>query len=211
MQEGITVNFRVVGIYCYFPNMKLDLEPSATIKDVHEKIVGMNPKPHNGIFEILYENDANSEDLTGFKYEYTNESEKPDDATPSIIQSDEDRIRTLSETVTYAPGDDPAIADPREMRVWQYYVSAIMEKAESNRGGSNRIIIARDPVLKGRQPSHVNTALNKGLPTQVLQECGFHVTAYNLTWRLVTINLNDGAAQRKKERRGPQRTSGRIV
>ena len=185
--------------------MKLDLEPSATIKDVHEKIVGMNPKPHNGIFEIMYDN-VNPKNLTGFRYEYTNESEKPDDATPSIIQSDEDRIRTLSETVTYAPGDDPEIADPREMRVWQYYVSAIMENA-----GSDRIIIARDPVLKGNQPSHVNTALNKGLPTQVLQECGFHVTAYNLTWRLLTINLNDGAAQRKKERRGPQRTSGRIV
>ena len=203
---AITVNFRVVGIYCYFPNMELDLDPDAKIKDVHDAIVEMDPKPHNGIFEILYENDANSEDLTGFKYEYTNESEKPDDATPSIIQSDEDRIRTLSETVTYAPGDDPENADPREMRVWQYYVSAIMENA-----GSDRIIIARDPVLKGKQPSHVNTPLNKGLPTQVLQECGFHVTAYNLTWRLLTINLNDGAAQLKKQRRGPQRTSGRIV
>ena len=192
--QGITVNFRVVGIYCYFPNMKLDLEPSATIKDVHEKIVGMNPKPHNGIFEILYENDANSEDLTGFKYEYTNDSIEPIDATDYRAEGDDDNIRTLKET-----------GDGEETRVWQYYVSAIMEKA-----GSDRIIIARDPVLKGKQPSHVNTALNKGLPTQVLQECGFHVTAYNLTWRLVTINLNDGAAQSKKERRR-QRTSGRIV
>ena len=204
--QGITVNFRVVGIYCYFPNMKLDLEPSATIKDVHEKIVGMNPKPHNGIFEIMYDN-VNPKNLTGFRYEYTNESEKPDDATPSIIQSDEDRIRTLSETVTYAPGDDPENADPREMRVWQYYVSAIMENA-----GSDRIIIARDPVLKGHQPSHATTPLNMGLPTQVLEEdYDFHVTAYNLTWRLVTINLNDGAAHLKEQRRGPQRTSGRIV
>ena len=204
--QGITVNFRVVGIYCYFPNMKLDLEPSATIKDVHEKIVGMNPKPHNGIFEIMYDN-VNPKNLTGFRYEYTNESEKPDDATPSRIQSDEDLIRTLSETVTYAPGDDPENADPREMRVWQYYVSAIMENA-----GSDRIIIARDPVLKGHQPSHATTPLNMGLPTQVLEEdYDFHVTAYNLTWRLVTINLNDGAAHLKEQRRGPQRTSGRIV
>lgn len=208
---AITVNFRVVGIYCYFPNMQLNLQPSAYIKDVHKEIVEMSPKPHNGIFEILYENDANSEDLTGFKYEYTNDSIEPIDATDYRAEGDDDNIRTLKETATYAPEEDPETAKPREMRVWQYYVSAIMEKAESNREGSNRIIIARDPVLKGRQPSHVNTALNKGLPTQVLQECGFHVTAYNLTWRLVTINLNDGAAQRKKERRGPQRTSGRIV
>lgn len=201
---AITVNFRVVGIYCYFPNMQLNLEPSAYIKDVHKEIVEMSPKPHNGIFEILYENYANSEDLTGFKYEYTNDSIEPSDATDYRAEGDDDNIRTLKETATYALGDDPD--KPREMRVWQYYVSAIMEKA-----GSDPIIIARDPVLKGKQPSHVNTPLNKGLPTQVLEEYDFRVTAYNLTWRLVTINLNDGAAQLKKQRRGPQRTSGRIV
>ena len=178
----ITVNFRVVGIYCYFPNMKLDLEPSATIKDVHEKIVGMNPKPHNGIFEIMYD----GLDLTGFKYKYTNESILPPDATESRAEGDDDNIRTLKETATYALGDDPD--KPREMRVWQYYVSAIMKK------GSNRIIIARDPEQRDPQPSYATTRLNAGLPTQVLEECGFHVTAYNLTWRLLTINLNDGAA-----------------
>ena len=193
----ITVNFRVVGIYCYFPNMKLDLEPSATIKDVHEKIVGMNPKPHNGIFEIMYD----GLDLTGFKYKYTNESILPPDATESRAEGDDDNIRTLKETATYALGDDPD--KPREMRVWQYYVSAIMKK------GSNRIIIARDPEQRDPQPSYATTRLNAGLPTQVLEECGFHVTAYNLTWRLLTINLNDGAAQKRSIRR--QRTSGRIV
>ena len=139
------------------------------------------------------------------EYEYTDESQLPPDATQSIAESDEDRIRTLEETATYAPGDDPGTADPREMRVWQYYVSAIMEK------GSNRIIIARDPDLSGFQPSYATTPLNKGLPTQVLEDYDFHVAAYNLTWRLLTINLNDGAAQLKKQRRRPQRTSGRIV
>ena len=188
---AITVNFRVVGIYCYFPNMQLDLEPSAKIKDVHDAIVEMDPKPHNGIFEIMYD----GLNLTGFKYKYTNESILPPDATDYRAEGDDDNIRTLKET-----------GDGEETRVWQYYVSAIMEKA-----GSDRIIIARDPKQRGKQPSHVNTPLDQGLPTQVLRDYGFHVTAYNLTWRLVTINLNDGAAQRKKERRGPQRTSGRIV
>ena len=187
---AITVNFRVVGIYCYFPNVKLDLEPSAKIKDVHEAIVEMDPKPHNGIFEIMYD----GLNLTGFKYKYTNESILPPDATDYRAEGDDDNIRTLSET-----------DDRKEMRVWQYYVSAIMEKA-----GSNRIIIARDPEQRDPQPSYATTRLNAGLPTQVLEECGFQVSAYNLTWRLLTINLNDGAAQRKKERRG-QRTSGRIV
>ena len=50
--QGITVNFRVVGIYCYFPNMKLDLEPSATIKDVHEKIVGMRKYVLTVLFNV---------------------------------------------------------------------------------------------------------------------------------------------------------------
>ncbi|MDT9339986.1 hypothetical protein VV11_011135 [Trichodesmium erythraeum 21-75] len=81
-----------------------------------------------------------------------------------------------------------------------------MEKA-----GSDRIIIARDPKQRDPQPSYATTPLNKGLPTQVLEECGFQVSAYNLTWRLLTINLNDGAAHLKEQRRGPQRTSGRIV
>ena len=197
----IHVNFRVVGIYCYFPKMELDVNPDAYIKDVHDAIVAKEPKPHKGIFQIM----DDGLQLTGFKYEYTDESQLPPDATQSIAESDEDRIRTLEETATYAPGDDPGTADPREMRVWQYYVSAIMEK------GSNRIIIARDPDLSGFQPSYATTPLNKGLPTQVLKDCGFHVTAYNLTWRLLTINLNDGAAQLKKQRRRPQRTSGRIV
>ena len=189
--QGITVNFRVVGIYCYFPNMELDLDPDAKIKDVHDAIVEMDPKPHNGIFEIMYD----GLNLTGFKYKYTNESILPPDATDYRAEGDDDNIRTLKET-----------GDGEETRVWQYYVSAIMEKA-----GSDRIIIARDPKQRGKQPSHVNTPLDQGLPTQVLRDYGFHVTAYNLTWRLVTINLNDGAAHLKEQRRGPQRTSGRIV
>ena len=175
--------------------MELDLEPSAKIKDVHDKIVARfyndhDPVDHPGIFEIM---DDGSQ-LTGFKYEYTDESELPPDATQSRAERDEDRIRTLSET-----------GDRKEMRVWQYYVSAIMEKA-----GSNRIIIARDPEQRDPRPSYATTSLNKGLPTQVLEDCGFQVSAYNLTWRLLTINLNDGAAQMKASRRR-QRTSGRIV
>ena len=187
---AITVNFRVVGIYCYFPNMELDLDPDAKIKDVHDAIVEMDPKPHNGIFEIMYD----GLNLTGFKYKYTNESILPPDATDYRAEGDDDNIRTLSET-----------GDREETRVWQYYVSAIMEKA-----GSDRIIIARDPKQRDPQPSYATTPLNKGLPTQVLEECGFQVSAYNLTWRLLTINLNDGAAE-KRYSSWRQRTSGRIV
>ena len=198
----ITVNFRVVGIYCYFPNMELDLDPDAKIKDVHDAIVEMDPKPHNGIFEIMYENDANSEDLTGFKYKYTNESILPPDATDYRAEGDDDNIRTLKETEGL--DDHDVISSSPEVRVWQYYVSAIMEKE-----GNNRIIIARDTEQRDPRPPHSVAKLKDGLPLEVLKHYGFEVSAYNITWRLLTININDGAAQKRYSRR--ERTSGRIV
>ena len=92
-----------------------------------------------------------------------------------------------------------------EVRVWQYYVSAIMEKE-----GNNRIIIARDTEQRDPRPPYSVAKLKDGLPLEVLKQFGFEVSAYNITWRLLTINLNDGSARMKASRRR-QRTSGRIV
>ena len=212
-ESNVIVNFRVVGIYCYIPgytfgeltsiDRNYPIDSGSTIKEVQERIERKYNEMHPNEKEFQIITDTyNDSQLTGFKYKYTRGKPLAVDSNPTGAELDIDGIRTLKETEGL--DDHDVISSSPEVRVWQYYVSAIMEKA-----GSNRIIIARDPEQRDPQPSYATTRLNAGLPTQVLEECGFQVSAYNLTWRLLTINLNDGAAQKRSIRR--QRTSGRIV
>ena len=181
------------------PDMVLDgMTKEATIKDVQDRIKDMYEAEHPGEFEIFDEDSQ----LTGFKYKYTRGNPLAADSNPIGAELDIDGILTLKETEGL--DDHGVIMSSPEVRVWQYYVSAIMEKE-----GNNRIIIARDTEQRDPRPPYSVAKLKDGLPLEVLKHYGFEVSAYNITRRLLTINLNDGAAQMKASRRR-QRTSGRI-
>jgi hypothetical protein len=214
-ESNVIVNFRVVGIYCYIPgytfgeltsiDRNYPIDSGSTIKEVQERIERKYNEMHPNEKEFQIITDTyNDSQLTGFKYKYTRGKPLAVDSNPTGAELDIDGIRTLKETEGL--DDHDVISSSPEVRVWQYYVSAIMEKE-----GNNRIIIARDTEQRDPRPPHSVAKLKDGLPLEVLKHYGFEVSAYNITWRLLTINLNDGAAQLRKQRRRPQRTSGRIV
>mgnify|MGYP001043357414 CR=1 FL=1 len=201
----IHVNFRVVGIYCYFPNLVLDLEPSAYIKDVHDKIVEMDPKPHNGIFEIIY-SDEHETDVDGFKYEFRTGSTTPYDA-----EFARPKVRHLKENVM----ENGELQE--QYTTWQYYVSANFSKThDSSENNSIDLIVGRNPIPRNTtggiiQPPFYDTRLNSDLPTEI---DGYELKSYNIIWRLLTIgsdpeSTNSVQALIKERRR--RRTSGRIV
>lgn len=107
--------------------------------------------------------------------------------------------------------DDELDAEEKiaEARVWQYYVSGVYHDS-SSRNNDSPIEVARSSIRKqeaGRgQLSFSSTPLNLYLPDSFY---GYQLRSYNLTWRLVTVQIDSEVRNKKIYRR--QRTSGRIV
>lgn len=207
---SIKVNFRVVGIYCFIPEMTLKgCSADKTIQEV-QYAVKSKYNDQNGLTEEnglrIFEdctriNGQNECDLKGFGYTYRlagdDPSERPYDA--NITPLDMDGRRELFEQ---------DLADNIILR-WQYYVSANLER------DSKKIIVARDPRRRnngpdeGLQPPYYSTSLDQDLPIGDLEDDGYELKAYNIIWRLLAIKISDEGRRRKERRR--QRTSGRIV
>ena len=201
----ITVNFRVVGIYCFIPNMHLELEDNPTIKQIQDEVCRLyNEGSPTSQFEIIY-SDEHETDVEGFKYEFGTGSTTPYDAKLATPQ-----VRHLKENVM----EDGEVQE--QYTTWQYYVSANFSKNDSSENNSIDLIVGRNPIPRNTtggiiQPPFYNTRLNSDLPTEI---DGYELKSYNIIWRLLTIGSDPEStksvqALRKERRR--QRTSGRIV
>ena len=200
----VRVNFRVVGIYCFITGYTLgDLGVTSgdniqtvqnAVKSKYNHKNGLNDEDPDR-FEI-FENTGQDNVLTGFAYTFRQGeglSEIPFDAI-----SVSGGRRELHER-----------NDGATKLVWQYYVSANLER------GSEKIIVARDPRPRNEpsndgeitiQPKYHKTPLNQDLPTDIGD---YELKAYNIIWRLLTIDISPEGIKMKEKRR--QRTSGRIV
>ena len=208
-ESNVIVNFRVVGIYCYIPGYTLGdlgVASGSTIQEVQEAVKSKYNEDNTLDEEVnglkIFEDTSQSSVLTGFAYTFREEegrsefSEVPFDASsPSAGR------RKLIERI-----DDPEDVDDAVQLVWQYYVSANLER-ESD---SKKIIVARDPRPRNQngsiQPRYHDTPLNQDLPVDLED---YRLKAYNIIWRLLTIDISPEGIRKRQTRR--QRTSGRIV
>lgn len=204
-ESNVIVNFRVVGIYCYIPGYTLG-DLGVTSRDTIQRVQNAVKDKYNGENALTEETNKLNiiEDtrqynvLTGFAYTFRRDSQRPFDATPEV----ELGRRELRE-------QDLNYGDGATKLVWQYYVSANLER------GSEKIIVARDPRPRNEpsndgeitiQPKYHKTPLNQDLPTDIGD---YELKAYNIIWRLLTIDISPEGISRRQTRR--QRTSGRIV
>jgi hypothetical protein len=201
-ESNVRVNFRVVGIYCYIPGYTLgDLGVASgdniqTVQNAVKSKYNDDNRLNEDVDGLkIFEDTSQSNVLTGFAYTFRQDnSQQPFDASPGV---DPGR-RELHER-----------NDGATELVWQYYVSANLER------GSKKIIVARDPRPRNEprndgeskiQPKYHETPLNQDLPTDLED---YELKAYNIIWRLLTIDISPEGIRKRQTRR--QRTSGRIV
>lgn len=170
----VRVNFRVVGLYCYLPDLNLqDVSPQSTVKEIMELIQFENPS-----FQFTPSPTGGSpiEIVEQMSYDFTNPpSVTPVNSTTPIVPG----FRVLKNQLENSP-----------ISIWQYYrtVFGIINGTECEL-----------KLLSSSQPSYATTSLNESLLP--LPE-GFEIISYNLTWRLVQIEIHPD--QLKKLQYKPQ-------
>ncbi|MEL6558996.1 MAG: hypothetical protein AAFQ94_12480 [Bacteroidota bacterium] len=158
---SLQVSFRVVGLYCYFQNLQLDnVTETSTVKQVLDAI-----KAKESAFDYAAVDLGGKEIVDTMSYSYSDSSLKPFNATnPS------NGFRDLSNHIASTS------------LIWQYYRSVT-----GSMNGSEPFEIK---LLSRGQPSYAIQKLNfndsffGALPT------GFEISTYNLTWRLVQIQMS---------------------
>ena len=213
-ESNVRVNFRVVGIYCYIPGYTLGdlgVASGSTIQEVQEAVKSKYNEDNTLDEEVnglkIFEDTSQSSVLTGFAYTFREEEGRSEfSEVPFDASSPSGGRRELIGRI-----DDPEDVDDAVQLVWQYYVSANLER-ESD---SKKIIVARDPRPRNEprndgeskiQPKYHETPLNQDLPTDLED---YELKAYNIIWRLLTIDISPEGTKKRQTRR--QRTSGRIV
>ena len=159
----INVSFRVVGLYCFFENLEIPgLTEDSTVKEVMDAIAGMQT-------DFSYQSAMvnNKEIVDTISYTFSNDSQVPFNASTPIAQGFRDLENQIGKLGT----------------VWQYYRSA----TGSIDGGSPFEV----KLLSRGQPSFAALPLNYNDPSlgSSLPD-GFEVGAWNLTWRLVQIQMS---------------------
>jgi hypothetical protein len=152
---ALNVNFRVVGVFCYLPNLSFPtLSPQSTVKQVMDEIKTTNP-------DFTYDAGHTKPVVDRIQYRFGNNSIIP----PNSLRS--------------SPGtrDIETNIGPTSM-VLQFYRSVT--------GKIDGVPVELFITPKG-QPSYATTALNADLVTPP----SFQPEAFNLTWRLVQIQLDD--------------------
>ena len=166
---AIKVNFRVVGVYCFFKDLQLeDVNPDSTVAQVMEAIKAVRPS-FNYISATLDrdgDGDPSNDKEIMYKMLYKFNKETGSVQPPNTFELPEDGFRDLDATFAAAGGDSN----------WQYYRSVT-----GTLDGKRYTIQQISPG----QPSHAKQPLNADL--QVPE--GFAIETYNLTWRLLRIQM----------------------
>lgn len=161
---ALQVSFRVVGLYCYFENLNLStVSPTSTVKEVMDAI--KQEKPGFDYQTIKVEN-SQKEIVSELIYDFNNSSTQPYNTTARP----QDGRRELSISLTPSA---PAA-------VWQYYRSIT---------GTLNGSTCELKLFNKDQPSFADLALNSNYDYFGSLPEGFQIRTYNLTWRLVTIQM----------------------
>jgi hypothetical protein len=157
----VTVSFRIVGLYCYFPLLELEgVDASSKVKDVMNAIKKVHPE--FGYESVMM---GGKEIVDKMSYTFSPDSVKPFNATMPT-----DGFRDLEN------------AHGGTSRIWQYYrtVSGTFE---------GQTDFSEIKLVSLHQPSFADLALNDTTPGFSIIPDNFTVRNYNLTWRLVEIQI----------------------
>lgn len=165
---AVTVNFRVVGLYCSLPQLTLqNVSPQNTIKEIMEVIQFENPSFQ---FTSSPTGGAPIEIVEQMSYNFTSPpSITPPNSTTPIVPG----FRVLKNQLENSP-----------ISIWQYYRSAF---------GFINNTACELKLFSASQPSYATTSLDYS--TVPLPE-GFIVEGYTLTWRLVQIEIHPDQLQK---------------
>ena len=166
------VTFRVVGIYCYFPYLDLPVEPTDTVQQVMDAIKIVRP---------AFDYTPIRGTVDSMSYTFSDESTVPFNTYGGPDKRPENGSRIEKELL----GSSETLA-------WQYYRSI-----SGNFPGDDTLYEIKIANPTFTQPPFSETALNWG--EQV--PSGFSIFNYNLTWRLLKLQISaEGAAKRAQRR-----------
>ena len=162
------VTFRVVGIYCYFPYLDLPVEPTDTVQQVMDAIKKVQPA-------------FNYTDVRGtvdtMSYTFSDGSTVPFNTYGGPDKRPDN-----------GPRDEQEVLGSSQALAWQYYRSI-----SGKFPGDNTLYEIKIANPTFTQPKYSQTALNWG--EQV--PSGFSIFNYNLTWRLLKLQISaEGSAKR---------------
>ena len=158
---SLQVSFRVVGLYCYFENLQLpNVNAQSTVKDVMNEV--KNVQPAFDYKSVLMDG---KEIVDTMSYDFTSSSRTPYNASGTPP----DGLRDLSNVIAGTS------------LVWQYYRSVT---------GSIDGSVCEIKLLSQGQPSFAKLSLDYNDPFFGKLPANFKVSTYNLTWRLVQIQMS---------------------
>lgn len=158
---ALQVSFRVVGLYCYFQNMQLNgVTPTSTIQEVMNAITKAN-----SAFQYTSINSSGKEIVNSMSYDFGPNSTVPFNASGTPKNGFRDLQISIGNTSL----------------IWQSYRSVT--------GSINGSVCEIKLITKG-QPSFATTALNYYDPFFGQVPEGFNISTYNLTWRMVQIQMS---------------------
>jgi hypothetical protein len=162
---SVKVNFRVVGLYCSLPGLRLArVTPKSTVKDI---MLAIQADPASNFKFVEMQVFGNKLIVDSMSYKYVNgQSNKPLNSSPTI----QNGTRSLKNQLQTSP-----------VAIWQYYRSVT--------GTINGTKCELKLFTKG-QPSYALTALDANDPALGTLPQGFIIDSYNLTWRLVRIEMH---------------------
>ena len=166
----LTVSFRVVGLFCYFENLQLEnIEPTSTVREIMRAIVSKKPEYQY----VSRQTEKGKLIIDSMSYLYSDSSTQPFNTSKEPHNGLRDLSNFFPELGSVAPS-----------LVWQYYRSVT-----GTIGGK----VCEIKLLQRGQPSFADTSINFYDPFfgELPPEDTFQVKSYNLTWRLVQIQLSE--------------------
>ncbi|AGC77858.1 hypothetical protein LX97_01966 [Nonlabens dokdonensis] len=165
MTSPLQVSFRVVGLYCYMENLQLtDVTENSTVKEVMDSIQRKNPAFSYKSMILRKGQPDEKEIVDEITYDFSASSQLPYNTSGRPDDGVRDLTGSLSSTSL----------------VWQYYRSAT---------GSVNGAVCELKLFSQGQPSFANTPLNMNDPFFGRFPDSFQLSTYNLTWRLVQIQM----------------------
>lgn len=160
------VSFRVVGLFCYFENLELTSTPSDTIQTVMDEIKTLKPAFTYTAIDLGHKLIV---DKMG--YDFTNGSTVPYNSSYRGSGTEPIGFRDLENNYN------------KTSLVWQYYrsVTGVFQ------GQSTPCEIK---LINEGQPSFSVTPLNAYSSNFGAVPANFDIHTYNLTWRLVQIQMS---------------------
>ena len=159
----LQVSFRVVGLYCYFENLQVpNVSAASTVKQVMDAITGIESA--FSYKSVILPN--GKEVVETMSYDFSSSSTVPYNSSPNPPIGPRDLSMVLSNNTSL---------------IWQYYRSVT---------GSIDGTVCEIKLISDSQESFATRSLNAfdsrfgGIPAN------FQISTYNLTWRLVELQLS---------------------